>query len=163
MGAKKTQAHCHAGNAQALRHFLSGTMHDIEQQAHAAQIGRQFQDGRGKKAAGFIAKKTLFRIGEPGRKLGTEGFFGTAAGLIERKNFSFAPAPDDVNGGICGNAGNPGMQLVMRAGLCSHELIEAAERFQQRFLANILCIEGISVNLNPSDTSSGAYGMTSCC
>ena len=158
MSAKKTQAHCYAGDAQALRHFLSGTMQDIEQQTHTAQIGWQFQDCRGEQTPVFIAKKTLFRIGEARRNLGTEGIFRSAPGLIERKNFSFAPPPNDIDGSIRGDAGNPGMQLVMRAGLRPNELIEAAERLQKRFLADILRIEGITGQPQTRPVQAGGIG-----
>jgi hypothetical protein len=158
VGPEEAQAHGHGGNAETIGDFLGGVLQDVAQQADLAQIRSKLLDGIGEMLAHFAVGKAFFGIVFRRGHVATERPFAGAVGFFERDEFAVAALADHINGGVGGDARNPGVQIVARFVLASGELLEARNGFQKRFLADVFGLGRIAGQPKSAEVERGPVG-----
>lgn len=151
MRTKQPDPHRNRGNPETGSHFLCGKLHHIAEKAYVTQFRRQLGDRIGKDAQLFPT---------PERRLGTLAPTARAClirrgvlAFVERQGSIDSFAAKEINRAIRGDSHKPGTELV-GFHFRSRKLVEFAESFQQRLLANVFgvlgaCRETASQSLEP--------------
>jgi hypothetical protein len=158
VGAEEAEAHGHGGDADAVGGFLGGVLQDIAEQADLAQLGSELLDGVGEVPARFAAGEAFFGIVCAGGDAAAESFFTGADGLFHGEDFAVTALADDVDGGVGGDAGNPGVKIVAGFVLAAVELVEARNGLEKGFLADVFGFGGIAREAQGADVEGRAVG-----